>query len=221
MKQLHFTLVTDGPSDSAMLIPILECLLRLHCSDFAINISHADLLKFREVPKGLTSKIRYALTAYPCDTLFIHRDAENDPPDSRYQEIQNAVMATVKSGMEVPCIGIVPVRMTEAWLLIDIMAIRRASGNPNGNVELSLPSLSRLEDVPDPKRLLHDLLTTASELSGRRRKSFDPKSHIRRIAQLIEDFSPLRKLSAFRRLESDVQQLVAEKGWGSQTIASR
>jgi hypothetical protein len=105
--------------------------------------------------------------------------------------------------------------MTEAWLLFDIAAIRFASGNPNGTVQLSIPPLSNLEQKPDPKRLLHELLITASEFSGRRRKSFDPKTKVHLVARSLDDFSPLRQLSAFRALESDVQRIVKEKGWNS------
>ena len=90
----------------------------------------------------------------------------------------------------------------------DEAAIRFASGNPNGKVPLEIPPLSRLEDKPDPKRLLHDLLITASEFTGRRRRSFDARRCALRVAALLDDFSPLRQLSAFRALESDVQRIV-------------
>ncbi len=218
MRDLQFTLVTDGTSDAGMLTPILEWLLRAHCNRFGVGISHADVARCRIPPRGLANRIRFALEAYPCDALFVHRDAERDPPESRHEEIR-AALDTLSHLMTTPRIHVVPVRMTEAWLLIDEMAIRRASDNPNGKVRLDLPQISRLEDQPDPKHLLHELLKTASEKQGRRLRAFDPRHSMRRIAQLIEDFSPLRKLSAFRRLESDVQYLVAEKGWGSQSIA--
>jgi hypothetical protein len=103
--------------------------------------------------------------------------------------------------------------MTEAWLLIDETAIRRASDNPNGKVKLNVPPISSLEDKPDPKQLLHDLLITASELTGRRRKSFNPQEKVRLVARHLEDFSPLRRLSAFRDLETEVQQLIFNRGW--------
>jgi hypothetical protein len=38
-------------------------------------------------------------------------------------------------------IPVVPVRMTEAWLLADEFAIRSAPGNPNGTQSLDLPDL--------------------------------------------------------------------------------
>src|SRR5436305_15315013 len=89
----------------------------------------------------------------------------------------------------------------------DEAAIRLASGNHNGKVPLEIPPLSRLKDKPDP-RLLHDLLISASEFTGRRRRSFDARRCALRVAALLDDFAPLRQPSAFRALESDVQRIV-------------
>ena len=127
MKALRFTLMTDGPSDGEMLIPILEWLLRTHCGSIGINVVYADLLRCREVPKGLKKKIEFALEAYPCDSLFVHRDAERDSPELRRQEIQKAVEG-LGAKMIVPHICVVPIRMTEAWLLFEEAAIRLRLG---------------------------------------------------------------------------------------------
>lgn len=56
-----------------------------------------------------------------------------------------------------------------------------------------------------PKALLHQALLTAAEVSGRRRKRFqqDLPERVHRLADLIEDFAPLRRLPAFLRLEAD------------------
>lgn len=204
--------MTDGPSDGGMLIPILEWLLRAHCGSAGIDVVHADLRRCQPVPRGLANRIRFALEAYPCDSLFVHRDAEREAPELRRQEIQSAIEG-LGAKVGVPHVCVIPVRMTEAWLLIDETAIRRASDNPNGKVELNVPPISSLEDKPDPKQLLHDLLITASELTGRRRKSFNPREKVRLVARHLEDFSPLRRLSAFRDLESEVQQLFINRGW--------
>lgn len=97
--------------------------------------------------------------------------------------------------------------MTEAWLLLDESAIRRAAGNPNGREALRLPPLRRLEDVPDAKAVLRDLLITASGLAGpRRRKRLqrDLGVRVQRVAELISDFSPLRSLPAFEAFEAEL-----------------
>ncbi len=198
-----------------MLIPILEWLLRTHCGSVGVNFVHADFRRCRNVPSGLANRIAFALEAYPCDSLFVHRDAERDTPGLRRQEIHSAIEG-LGSKVRVPHICVVPVRMTEAWLLIDQTAIRLASGNPNGTVTLGVPDVASLEDKPDPKQLLHELLITASELTGRRRKSFNPQEKVHLVARHLKDFSPLRRLSAFRELEREVRQLIAaNEGWNT------
>lgn len=50
--------------------------------------------------------------------------------------------------------------------------------------------------------LLHNLLCEASGLMGRRRKKFNPGQEAKRLGELIEDYSPLRRLTAFRYAET-------------------
>ena len=105
-------------------------------------------------------------------------------------------------------ISIVPVRMTEAWLLFDEQAIRKAASNPSGRDPLKLPSLLAVDSIPDPKQQLKELLRQASGLSGRRLQKFNESKAIQLIADCIPDFSPLRKLAAFVNFEKSVQLLV-------------
>src|SRR6266545_2388637 len=74
---LRFTFVTDGASDRALL-PVLTWLLRQH-SQRPFQPQWADLLYLRQPPRTLEDKIITALELYPCDLLFVHRDAEPSP----------------------------------------------------------------------------------------------------------------------------------------------
>jgi len=196
MDRLDFTLLTDGRSDAVLIHPITWILREYF--DFAINGTWADLRRLSNPPKDLRGRIEKALNLYPCDLLFVHRDTEGVSLDERVAEIKNAVV-----GLSAPQVPVVPVRMQEAWFLIDEPALRRAAGNPHGEVPLAMPAIDTLEQIPDPKRILHDLLLEASELTGRRRKKFNPGRHARRLGELIEDYSPLRRLMAFRHAENE------------------
>lgn len=112
---------------------------------------------------------------------------------------------------------VVPVQMTETWLLIDEAAIRMAAGNPHGRVPLDLPSLARLERLPDPKGYLHERLRLASEKSGRRLDQFQRGvgERVQRVAALIEDFSPLRHLAAFAQFERTARETISNLLAGS------
>jgi hypothetical protein len=121
-------------------------------------------------------------------------------------EIQEAIANITLSE---PHVCVVPVRMQEAWMLIDEAAIRSAAGNPNGSVTLRLPRLQEIEGLADPKNLLHELLRNASELTGRRLKKFSASANAHRVAELVDDWQPLRKLSAFVEFERELDQVLA------------
>jgi hypothetical protein len=148
-------------------------------------------------------RYKAALELYPCDVLFVHRDAEAHPSNLRRGEIAHAL-----HGILVRYIPVVPVRMMEAWLLADESAIRSAAGNPNGTENLNLPDIRRLEDLPYPKRVLHDALTAASGLNARRRSRFPVHQRVHQIPNYIDDFSRLNVLPAFQTLQQDIRVLI-------------
>lgn len=97
--------------------------------------------------------------------------------------------------------------------MIDEAAIKTAAGNRRYASELELPPVNRLEEIPDPKNLLNDLLRQASDLNRRRQRSFRVAKHARLVTEFIEDFSPLRQLSAFAALEEEVSSAVQSNNW--------
>ena len=155
----------------------------------------------RRPSEELPAVIDHAVARWSPDVMFVHRDAETESVDVRWAEIPRSFESTVR---------IVPVRMTETWLLIDEQAIRTAADNPNGSTPLGLPSPSRLEACPDPKRMLHGALVNACERSKRRKKRFerDVGLRVQRVAESIPDFSALRQLTAFRAFEQETIDVV-------------
>ena len=207
MKALRCTLISDGPSDRA-LIPHLEWLLIQNGVKRPILIQWSELRHLQKVPKALNDKIEKTIELYPCDLLFIHKDAERDDPLSKNEEV-SAAIAKIKATMELPpFVCLIPVRMQEAWLLFDEAAIRRASGNPNGQIALALPKLKTVEALPDPKDILHSLIRTASGRSGRRLKQLNIRHSANQVSRFIVDFSPLRTVVAFQRLEFELRETV-------------
>jgi hypothetical protein len=59
-----------------------------------------------------------------------------------------------------------------------------------------MPAFGQLEDL-DAKQTLHPLLRNASGKTGRRLKRFRVERAVYRLAELIEDYSPLKRLPAF------------------------
>ncbi|MGH9425713.1 MAG: hypothetical protein ACRD2L_05325 [Terriglobia bacterium] len=166
----------------------------------------ADFYWLPRRPKGLPERIQTAIELYPCDILFIHRDAESETQELRAFEINSALREVEPRVAIPPAVCVVPVRMQEAWLLFDEGAIRKAAGNPNGRDEIELPALTRIEQLPDPKQKLYELLRAASGLSGRRLSRLRPSVYAPRVSEFVESFAPLRVLPAFQALELEVRQ---------------
>ena len=213
--ELRYTLISDGSSDAALL-PILTWLLRAQGVKQAIQPEWADLRRLRWSAKPtLVDKIVGGIELYPCDLLFVHRDAEKAARSVRVMEIEKAINKA-RHRTEMPqAVCVVPIRMQEAWLLFDEDAIRAAAGNRGYRGQLELPSLKNVEQVPDPKVVLHQLLKQACGLTGRRLKSFRAESHARRVSEFIPDFSALRILPAFAALEDDIARLAHSQGWNT------
>jgi len=211
LKTLRYTLVADGPSDAALLQVI----------DWALDQARPPWLEstrsavfdgriYQEPPSGLANRIAAAIRDNPCDLMFVHRDAERDLPGKRLREIEEAL---VQSSATVVSVPIVPIRMTEAWLLIDPVAICRAADNPSFAERLELPAIRGIEQLPNPKEVLRQYLLQAANLSGqRRRQQFKRRlsRRMHRVAGLIRDFSVLRQLSAYRAFEGALAAALAE-----------
>ncbi len=208
MPSLDCTLLADGSSDAALL-PILEWAIRQHVGEVVVQCEWADLRRLVSPPRALGDRIAKAVELYPCNMLFVHRDAEGQDPERRYGEIQTAVQTAKMQGFDVPHVCVVPVRMQEAWLLLDPVAIRHAADNPSGTARLDLPQPHRIEALPNPKAVLYECLKIASERRGRRLKRFRLERGALLVSRHMSDFQALRVLPAFRRLEEEIRTVIA------------
>ena len=199
MKRVTATLVTDGSSDR-LLAPLIELLFSAH-TELAYQVNCAESLP--PLSSGLKARIDSALELFPCDFLFVHRDAEGIEVSIRQREIE---MNWSNSQQTASLICVIPVRMTEAWLITNEMPIRSAAGNPNGTEALELPELKNIESLANPKDTLFAALKAASGLNALRKKRFDPHQFRHRVAELTDDLEPLRKLRSFRHLEAQIQK---------------
>ena len=211
MTTIRHTLVSDGVTDTH-LIPIIDWTLRQLGGIESIQGVRADFWRLPTPPSTLSDRLIQAVELHPCDILFVHRDTENASRDQRGNEIRDAVRIAATFGVHLPAVAVIPVRMLEAWLCFNEKAIRHAAGNPNGIIPLNLPSLTSIEERPDPKNDLRIALERASELTGRRLKKFNRSQAFWNLVEFITDFAPLRFLPAFNQFESAVKNL-RQAGW--------
>ena len=210
--KIHFILICEGQSDEA-LIPHLRSLL-VNCGAIEATGVAPDFRRLpKSVPRSVESKVRTAVQLEKhIDLLFIHRDADSRNPEPRYSEISIGVTNARYSGR---WIGVIPVQETEAWLLLDEMAIRRVSGKPNGRVELNLPVPNHVETVLNPKERLSEELLRASESTGRRRALKKKKlSSLRgQLLTQLKIGGSLNSVPSWIRLKDDIIRYIQEQAY--------
>ncbi|MEU2041732.1 hypothetical protein [Nocardia niwae] len=202
--------VCEGTSD----LPLAEIVETLFIDrDVEVRLSKPDYALLGKVPKDVASRVGAGLRLLggPVDLVVVHRDADNAGPDERRNEIESAVRSVSDSVRAMP---VIPVRMTEAWLLLDEGAIRRVAGNPRGRTNLNLPSVRKIESVPDPKQLLQQCIITAADCTGRRREQVAKRfsEHRRQLLRSIDCSGPITQLPSWQQLVKDIESAAAELG---------
>jgi hypothetical protein len=135
--------------------------------------------------------------------LFVHRDADAAGPRARRGEIAAAVGAFDPSLHHV---AVVPVQSTEAWLLVDEDAIRRAVGIVGDKPYVDLPRRSAIEATARPKEVL-ERVVDALQASRSRRHRHDFATVRRRLLERL-DVDPqgaVRDLPAFAELVAEIE----------------
>ena len=193
---MRFLFVCEGSSDTPLTDHIQRLLIRCGQPDPDGEAWHHGGQVADKIRQGLNAAGRL-------DLLFVHRDADNAGAEARYREIETAVRDVEQDGMS--WIGVVPVRMTEAWLLLDEAAIRKVVGKRDGRAALDLPAPERAERMADPKERLKDALLAASGNRGRRRRRFArefPRLR-RRLLQDLPIGGELERLESWARFRDD------------------
>lgn len=190
-RQLTYSVVADGGTDR-MLVPIIQW--AIHRLDPEVEILE-PLFSVR------SGSVKDFVNDYDPGVMliFVHRDAELRTLEERLGEFEWTTRRDI--------VPVIPVRMSEAWLLFDGRAIAQAAGRPGSSV--STPKLVDVERMSDPKRHLDELLfVAAGSPAGRRGRNFKRSIVERRVnvAGYIADYSPLEDLRAFQCFQDHLKQ---------------
>ncbi len=195
--------VCEGTSDQP-LADIVEYLFAERGR--TLRLSKPDFTVLRAVRRDVRSKLVAGarLMDAPFDVAVVHRDADNAGWEERRDEIEQAITL---AGIECGCIPVIPIRMTEAWLLLDEQEIRDVAGNPNGHNAIPLPKIHEVEGVANPKVLLQHCLLQAASVRGRRRQTAATRfpQHRRQLLERLDMHGPVTRLSSWKMLVEDVE----------------
>jgi hypothetical protein len=210
MRYLALALFAEGPSDHEFLPRVI---LRstteisaavsnepVEIAEQFIRASTTKNTEMRSRPERVEALFGSALEAI--DLLFIHADGQGDSNtafDERVLPCCNRLHSRFPAA-RFGCVGVVPVRETEAWAIADADAVTRALGTRKSAQELGLPdNAANVETTLDPKAVLQRAQRIA--LGGRRQDRARTGSILAVLGETV-GLGVLRELPAFRDFEN-------------------
>ncbi len=208
-RNVRFVLICEGKSDEALVTHLQRLLIHCGATEAAgTSVARSTLPRSSTGQSAIGTKVGTLLAGgWSPDLWFIHRDADGAGYTARLAEIEEGAR---QAGLKADWLAVIPVRETEAWVLLDEGVIRRVAGRPRGKTPLDLPKASQVESIADPKSVLEEALCKASEARGHRLKRFRKRfGELRRI--LVEQLpvgGHLEQVPAWRRLKQAVDDFV-------------
>ncbi len=208
---MRYILWSEGTGDDG-LIQVIDWLLRQnYVSDPAGELRTQQNYKLADVVKEENWHL-----------LFLHRDADSDReisgkgPDTRRKQMDDLILKTKKDMGEglPPTVIIVPVQMTEAWLMVCAVSLRTWAGSRGERATLTLPPKVEQQNQAKEhlKQIMEGLLGEALNWGT---FSVEKRRLWREIHRTHQGFSVLDSIPSYRRLRDDVAQVVKQNGLAS------
>lgn len=140
---------------------------------------------------------------------FVHLDADGRTRDRAYAERFYPGYQQVQArnaGVNKALVPIIPIKMTEAWMLADFEAFRDITGTRKTADQLSFPSRPHQAETLDAKQIFESAVRNARP--GRRRQ-LTPKDIYFPLAEVV-NLALLRHVPAFKAFESDLKDTLVQ-----------
>jgi hypothetical protein len=210
MKNVAVALYAEGITDQLFLLEVIRRAAKQNLNQSGqqyIDVKPVDPISFKKTGmKQDECILQAARLASNYNILIVHADADHRTADRALNERFYPGHLRVQQAEEEVCrcvLPIVPVQMTEAWMLADPEALRAALGTSKSAQELGLPLKAKLVEAdPDPKQTLKIIVGKANTHRSRR-QNLEVHTLYTFLGRKV-DLSRLRDVPAYQRFVHDL-----------------
>ncbi|WP_026711005.1 DUF4276 family protein [Flavobacterium filum] len=211
-------LYTEGKTDIRFLSSVVERTLFEIAYDCTGDIeTELVILDFNKKGMSFNEQVQYASKLgqekYGILLLFIHTDSDDENDDLVLNtKINPALELLLQKGNDEYCknlVAIVPIQMTESWMIADRDLLKDEIGIAKTDAELGIHLNPEL--IKNPKFLIEDIIRLSKEdLTKRKRnKGLDISDLYQIIGQSI-DLSKLDNLSSYIKFKNSLIEKLKE-----------
>lgn len=209
-KQIVIGLITEGSTD----IRFLESIVRRTFEHIAFECTQdidifVHALKISKIGLSFVDYIKKAanegMGSLGIMTLAVHTDSDRDTYEERMNNkiipAQN-VLNELNDDYCKLLTPIIPVRMTEAWMLADKRLLKNEIGTDKSDAELGINRAP--ETIADPKSVIENAIRIATENLPKRRQKLSISDLYAIIGDTVS-ITELERLDSYRRLQNEVR----------------
>lgn len=215
MSYLGLALYAEGPTDYYFFRPLLRRLCEELCARRGAGpVDIGDILALddpEERRKGrreerIAEAARAAKGAW--HILFVHADGAGNANRAREELVVPALRRLEAELSEnFGAVAVIPIRETEAWLLADGDALRRAFGTSRSNDDLGLTRHPHeVERIEDPKQVLASVYDQVTNLRKGRKKNV-VSAYFELIGEMVS-VAELSKVPSFKQVETQLIEVL-------------
>jgi hypothetical protein len=211
MLKLALAFYAEGVTDHQFLPTIIRRTSRQICDRHglkSIDVLPVESIVFNKAGLRQDERIlQAALTAFKSHILIIHADADDHTPENAlrnrfqpgYERVQQLDTKICKN-----LVPVVPIYMTEAWMLADADALQEVIEIDIKPHELGLPKKAKqVELYADPKQMLRQVVQKAYAHKTRRQRHMNIEYLYEALAREIR-LDRLAEVPAYQRFAADL-----------------
>lgn len=206
--QIGFT--TEGSTDERFLSNIIQKTFESAVFECNSDIEVYEPMHLKKQGDGFINQITKIASEYSFfHVICIHCDADSPNIENVMNEKINPAFTAVKNLENNACanlVAIIPVQMTEAWMLADCDLLKEKIGTSKINAELGLPvRIREIETINDPKETISNAIRVAQSNLPRRRKKLTISNLYTPISQEIS-IDNLMQLSSYSLFMENIER---------------
>lgn len=205
-------LFTEGTTDVRFLSSVVERTLQDVAFDCTGDIeTKLEIIKIDKKNLNFNQQVleasKVAFDKFGIILLFIHTDSDNDDDELVFNsKINPAIQELLLQDEKFYCremIAIVPVKMTEAWMIVDRQLLKNEIGIDKTDAELGINV--NPEEINDPKTHIENIIRLSKEERTKRKrgKGLQIADLYQIIGQTIE-LSELEKLTSYMKFKNSL-----------------
>lgn len=214
IKQIIIALATEGNADHRFLPNIIQRTFEIVALESQQEIEIFEPITLSQI-SGKNIDIRekakqYAIQAVEKGAMVLcfHADADNKTDKNAFEQRINPAFDAIKSDNGDLCknvVAIVPIQMTEAWMLADKELLKKQFCTNKSDSELEIDKLP--ESFSNPRETIKKAINKAREdITKRRRKKLTIGDLYSPLGKTIE-LSKLESLSSYLKFKTAVRDI--------------